>query len=204
MVNYSNEKAGILMPGYKTSTYRIVLMPHLELRKKLMKVRQEFAEKYEVRQYPRAAFITLAKFDLFAMMEKRIIQKLESIAMTQQPFMVAMKDYGSYPDHSVFINISNSSRLKILSKEIQALRPLIKSVNTKPFFIRDFNLQLASGLKPWQFEKGWQDYQKRSFTGSFYANEVLLLKHHGNSPELEILSRFEFRNIPVQVQGELF
>lgn len=193
-----------LMPGYKTYTYRLVLLPHEEFRKKLMKVRKEFAEKYQLRNYPKAAFLTLVKFEQFAMMESRIIQKLESLTMRQRGFVVEVNGYGSYPDHSIFLNISNTSNVRNLVHDLQSLKSLMHSVNGKPYFIRDIHFQIGSGLKPWQYENGWKDYQKRHFTGSFVSEELLLLKHVPDSPNFEILRRFEFRNIAVTTQPELF
>lgn len=204
METLKNKKSNGQMPGYRTNTYRLVLLPHLEFRKKLMKVRKEFAEKYQLRNYPKAAFLSLVKFDQFAMMESRIIQKLESLTMRQRGFMVEVNGYGSYPDHSIFLNISNSVAIKNLVQQLHTLKPLMNSVSSKPYFVRDVNFLIGGGLKPWQYENGWKDYQKRHFNGKFIASELLLLKQIPDSPNFEVLRSFEFRNIAVTIQPELF
>jgi hypothetical protein len=58
---------------------------------------------------------------------------------------------------------------------------------------------------PWQYEKGWLEYSHRHFTGSFIADNMLLLKRHEDQKRYQIVQRFDFQNLPVSTkQGELF
>jgi hypothetical protein len=77
--------------------------------------------------------------------------------------------------------------------------------DNKPHFIDEPNLIIARKLLPWQFEKGWQEYSHKSFTGRFIADSMLLLKRRQGDKAWQIAERFAFQNLPVAIrQGELF
>ncbi len=48
--------------------------------------------------------------------------------------------------------------------------------DNKPYFITEPHLTIARKLLPWQYEKGWLEYQHRNFHGRFIADHALLLK----------------------------
>ena len=70
------------IPGYRVYEYLLVLSPHEDMRNRLMKVKEEFAEKYKIENggmgQPQLALVT---FTQYAMMEERIINRLKTVAM---------------------------------------------------------------------------------------------------------------------------
>lgn len=208
----------IPIPGYNYNEYLLVLNPNEHLRNKIMQVKKEFSEKYKatVSLYSKP-HITLVNFVQFEMIEERLINRLEKIATGYHPFKVDLKDYGSFPSHTIFINIESKQQVQNLAKEIRPAQQLMTlNKDNKPHFINDPCLALARKLLPWQYEKGWLDYRHRYFTGSFMADGMLLLKRplafQSDRPDLtekpknyQIVQRFEFMNLPVNTkQGELF
>ena len=210
-----NTTSLIKIPGYKYNEYLLVLNPHEDLRDKIMQIKKEFSEKYKV---PSAMYskphITLVNFIQFEMMEERLLNRLKIIAMGYPAFKVELKDYGSFPSHTIFINIESKQQVQNLSKELRPAQQLMTlNKDNKPHFINDPHLTIARKLLPWQYEKGWLDYSHRHFTGRFIANDMLLLKRPLNSQpdgshlagKYQIVQRFEFLNLPVGTrQGELF
>lgn len=193
------------MPGYRTGEFRIALLPHQDLRRKIMQVREKFAQKYQIENIPRAAFLTLASFTILRMQEERLIQRLNHLSMSLRPFKVDIRDFGSYPDHSIFLSLANHAPVKELVSSIQQFRSLMKLGELKPHFLRDFNFLVAGRLKPWQYEKGWEEYQYKQFTGSFIAKEMVLLRKATAGGKFQVVQHLEFRDLPVAVtQGELF
>lgn len=196
------------IPGYKVYEYLLVLNPHEELRNKIMGIKKEFFEKYE------SAFavygkphITLAKFVQYGQLEERIIHRLQTIAMGYKPAKVELKDYGSFPAHTIFINITSKVAIQNLVKQIRTeTQKLMKfDAEHKPHFITEPHLTIARKLQPWQYEKGWLEYSHRQFTGRFIADGMLLLKRPVGEMKYEIIKRFEFQNLPVNTtQGALF
>ena len=193
--------------GYRQNEYLLILNPHEELRNKIMGVKKEFYDAYKA---PNAKWgkphVTLVKFRQLEMMEERIINRLKIVAMGYHPIKVELKDFGSFPSHTIYINITTKEPIRNLVKEIKPWQKLLKlNDDNKPHFIDEPHLTIARQLKPWQYEKGWLEYSQKNFTGRFIADSMLLLKRKVGDMAYQIAGRFEFQNLPVSTkQGELF
>jgi len=203
--------ATVLNETYKrqlaTNEYLLILNPHEELRNKVQQVKKEF---YEAYQAPTALggkpHVTIVRFTQLALMEERIVQRLRTIAMGYCPFKVELKDFGSFPSHSIFINVTSKLPIRGLVNEIKDIQRLMKlDKDHKPHFIDEPYLPVARKLLPWQYEKGWLEYSNKSFTGRFVADAMLLLKRQEGEIAWQIAERFAFQNLPVAIrQGQLF
>ena len=195
------------MPGYCINEYLLVLSPNEELRNRIMQVKKEFFETYKAAT---AAWgkphLTLVKFTQIEMLEERIMSRLKTIAMGYHPVKIELKDFGSFPSHTIFINVITKEPIRNLVKEIKEVQRLMKlDKDNKPHFIDEPHLTIARKLLPWQYEKSWLEYSNRHFTGRFIADGMLLLKRRQGDKAWQILQRFEFMNLPVTTkQGELF
>ena len=202
------EPVNLHMPGYKVNEYLLVLSPHQELAEKTMKIKEEFSEKYKTPVAKSTKpHITLVNFITWEMMEEKLLQRLQAIAMGITPFKVELKDFGSFPSHTLFINVISKLPIQNLVRELKDAQRLMKlNSENKPHFIDEPHLAICRKLKPWQYEQGWLEYSNRSFTGRFIADSMLLLKRTvGEKTKLQIAKRFEFMNLPVTTkQGNLF
>ncbi|MBS1915879.1 MAG: 2'-5' RNA ligase family protein [Bacteroidetes bacterium] len=193
--------------GYTQNEYLLILNPHEELRNKIKAVKDEFYDKYKA---PNARWgkphITLVKFAQLEMMEERIINRLKTVAMGYHPIKVELKDFGSYPSHTIYIDVTTKEPIKNLVKEIKPWQKMLKlNDDNKPHFIDEPHLTVSRQLKPWQYEEAWKEYSQKSFTGRFIADSMLLLKRHRGDMPYQIAGRFEFQNLPVNTkQGDLF
>lgn len=197
-----------ILPGYNINEYLLVLRPHQELWDRIVKVKNEFAAHFES-DYAKWSKpqIVLANFIQYAMMEDRIIQRLHNVAMAHYPFKVELKDFGSFPSHTIFINVISKLPVQTLVKTIRTEAQRLMKLNdeNKPHFILEPHLTVARKLLPWQYEKGWLEYSNKSFTGRFIADAMTLLKRPAGDIAYQKLRRFEFQNLPVLTkQGELF
>jgi 2'-5' RNA ligase len=197
----------ITIPGYKVNEYQLVINPHEELRNKIKAVKKEFFETYK----SAAAFwakphLCLVNFQQYDMAEERIIHRLKTVAMGYPPFKVELKNFGSYPTHSIFINVTTREPIQNLVRKIRPFQQLLKLNNdNKPHFLEAPHLAIARKLQPWQYEKGWLEYSQKHFAGRFIADSMLLLKRRLGDKPYQILERFEFMNLPVDTeQGKLF
>jgi 2'-5' RNA ligase len=196
------------IPGYRVNEYLLVMTPHDELAKKIGKVREEFAETYKTEhsKWGRPQ-IALAGFTQYAMKEERILGKLRTIAMGFPPFKVELKDFGSFPSHTIYINVISKIPVQQLVKELRRETQALMKLNDdhKPHFMMEPYISVGRKLKPWQYEKGWLDYSQRHFTGRFIAGGMQLLKRQVGDLKYQLVERFEFQNLPVTTrQGELF
>lgn len=196
------------IPGYRVYEYLLVLSPHEELWNKIVKVKEEFAEKYQSHHARWAKpHLTLVNFVQYNMMEERIISRLKTIAMGYPPFKIELKDFGSFPSHTIYINVMSKVPVQNLIKEIRSEGQRLMKLNddNKPHFIMEPHLTIARKLQPWQYEKGWLEYSNKHFTGRFIADSMLLLKRPVGEMKYQIAERFQFQNLPVTTkQGELF
>jgi 2'-5' RNA ligase len=196
------------IPGYRVYEYLLVLSPHEELWNKIVKTKEEFAEKYQsVHAKWGKPHLTLVNFVQYNMMEERIISRLKTIAMGYPPFKVELKDFGSFPSHTIYINVVSKIPIQSLVKQIRSDGQRLMKLNddNKPHFIMEPHLTIARKLQPWQYEKGWLEYSNKHFTGRFIADSMLLLKRPVGEIKYQIVQRFEFQNLPVTTkQGDLF
>lgn len=196
------------LPGYRIYEYLLVLNPPEELWNKIQNVKKEFAEKF---QAPVAAFtkphITLVNFVALGIMEEKIVHRLQVTAMGVTPFKLELRNYGSFPTHSIFINVVSKLPIQALVKQLKEAQRLMKLNNeNKPHFMDEPHLTICRKLKPWQYEQGWLEYSHRQFTGRFIADSMLLIKREaGTKTGFQIIKRFDFLNLPVTTkQGSLF
>jgi 2'-5' RNA ligase len=196
------------MPGYRINEYLLVLNPPEDLWQKIMKIKESFAGKYknEIAKFTKP-HITLINWLSLELVEERMMQRLQNIAMGIAPFKVELKDYGSFPSHTIFINVVSKLPIQSLVREMkQAQRLMTLNRENKPHFIETPHISICRKLKPWQYEEGWLEFSNRQFTGRFIADSMLLLKKPaGQKVKFQIAKRLEFQNLPVTTkQGNLF
>lgn len=195
------------LPGYRECEFLIVLQPHEELRNRIMAVKKEFADAYDC---PAAAFskphITLVNFVQYAMMEQRLLNRLKIIAMGLPPVKIELKNFGSFPSHTIYINITSKVPIVNMVKQLRQAQALMKISNDhKPHFMTEPHLTIARKLQPWQYEKGWLEYEHKHFSGRFIADQLLLLKRRVGDKAYQVAARFNLENLPVATtQGQLF
>jgi 2'-5' RNA ligase len=196
------------MSGYQINEYLLVLTPPEDLWQKIVKVKEEFSDKYKVSS---ARFlkphIALVNFLTLDMMEEKFLQRIQRIAMGFTPFKIELRDYGSYPSHTIYINVVSKLPIQNMITHLKEAQRLMKLNNeNKPHFIDEPHIGIARKLRPWQYEEGWLEFSHRQFTGRFIADHMLLLKRRaGEKTAFQIAKRFEFQNLPVTTkQGNLF
>ncbi len=193
------------MPGYRVQEYMVVIHPPAPMREKLDGIKQEFKKNYPGVQVNNSANLLLVKFSTWEMMEEKIVQRLKVTGMGAAPFKIQLKDYGSYPSHTIFINMISVLPVKELLRELKGIQRLMKSPVADPHFPDEQHFTIAGRLNHVQYEKVWKEYAHRHFTGSFIADSMLLLKKIQGEKRFQVVERFDFMNLPVGIrQGELF
>lgn len=196
------------LPGYRVNEYKLILVPHEELTRHIQDVRKTFNDKFSI-ENPTTSIpqVLLASFKQIQASEERILNRLKLVAMANPAFKVELKDYGSFPSHTIFVNVTSKLPVSNLIKKIkhdgQKLMKL--DADNKPFFPTDSHITIGMKLKPWQYEKAWLEYSHRHFTGRFIADHMLLLRRNEGEFKYKVIENFKFENMPVDVkQGELF
>lgn len=188
--------------------YLLVLRLPAELRNKLKAVKENFAQEYDCPSAKRSStHIALVKFHQFDMMEFKVVTKLQLLAKTLSPFIVELKNFGSFPTHSIYVNVAATSDIQTAVKTMRQAQHLMKaSKELKPYFITEPHTVIARKLLPWQYEKGWLALSNQDFSGRFIATQVVLLKRKAGSKErYEKVNIFPFKGEQLKIeQGALF
>jgi 2'-5' RNA ligase len=195
-----------LMPGYRLNEYLLVLSPNEELRNKIISVRKGFNEQFHPSMpLTGKPHIALVRFITWNMMEEKLINRFHHISMGITPFKVELKDYGSFPTHTIFINVTTKIAIQNLVRELRTTQKMMKAdPEHDPLFIAEPFIAIARKLLPWQYEKGWLEYSHRHFTAKMITDGMLLLKRPMGEKAYQVVQRFDFMNLPVSTrQGEL-
>ena len=194
------------MPGYRLAEYLVILNPLEDLRNRILNVKKEFADTFQAHNGSGGKpHLTLAKFIVWEMMEEKIVNSLKITAMGLPPFKVQLKDFGSLPTHTIYIEVQSKQAIQSVVRALRSSRRLMKSPEHDPYFIIDPYIPIARKLTSEQYDKAWPEYSHKHFTAGFIADGMLLLKRREGDKGYQIVQRFEFMNLPVSIrQGELF
>ena len=198
-------KVQTAMPGYRMNEYLLVLSPNEELRNRISAVRSAFNEAYEP-SMPLSGkpHLALVRFVAWSMLEEKLVNRFQHIAMGFVPFKVELRDFGSFPSHTIYINVATKLPVQQLIRELKSVQKLMKA-DPDPHFIAEPFIPVARKLLPWQYEKGWLEYSHKHFSAKMIADGMLLLKRPAGEKAYRVVQRFEFMNMPVATrQGELF
>lgn len=201
------EEGVLSSSGYLVNEYTIMLQPHEELSNLIMQEKKEFAEKFEC---PEALYVkprvTLVTFKQHELMEPHIIRQIKNITAALSSFKVELKGFGSFPSHTININITSKVQIMNIVKELRASQKLMKlDDDNKPYFLTEPHISIARKLLPWQYEKSWLEYEHKHFHGRFIADHVSLLKRREGTKVWQTVNKFLFQNIKTEItQGALF
>jgi 2'-5' RNA ligase len=199
------ELKGNLLPGYRVYEYMLIINPHDALQEKIKGVRVEFEKDFKIEhKMGGRPNVGLVQWMQYEMIEKRIVERLKLLGLGFPPFKIELNGFGSYPSHSIFIKMVSPEAVKKLIRQIREQTQSLMKLNkeTKPHFFDESNIGIGRKLVPWQYEKSWLEYSRKHFTGRFIADGMLLLKRSGKASPWQIVQRFEFANLPVNVQSE--
>lgn len=177
-----------------TGDYLLLIEPNQDLTDRIRNEKQYFFKQYGAPEAVRGKpHLTLINFVQYEGMEERICKLLRGKALEWAPFFIELSGFGSFPSHTIYMNVVTRSGLQSLVKSIrtdgQALMKTDKQ--NKAHFILSPHVTIARRLKPWQYEEGWKEYQNKDFSGKFMAREMTLLRRFGKNP-YELVERFQF------------
>ena len=193
--------------GCSTAEYLMVLSPREDLWQTIMNIKVDFASKY---RHPMACatkpHLTLLKFYQAEANENRFVKKFDNICVQQPTIKIELKDYDTFPSHTIFIKVPSKVPILNLVKALKEAQPLLKyEPDVKPFFMAEPHITIARQLVPWQHEKAWLEFSNSSFTGRFIAHKMTLLKRVVGNKHYQLVKDFYFKNLPPDVtQVSLF
>jgi 2'-5' RNA ligase len=192
-----------MSPDIKTpavAEYLLLIEPRKDLSDAITQIKKAFYDQYKAPEALKGKpHLTLVNYTQYTSFESRIVQKLHTLSMQFSPISIDLQDYGSFPSHTIFINVVSRSVIQNLVKNIRThLQGLMKlDKDNKPHFIMEPHITIARRLKPWQYEQGWLAYSHQHFSGRFIASSMILLKRATPDQKYELVKRFEFQGLQV-------
>src|SRR5215212_51643 len=172
------EKISSTMPGYRLNDYLLVISPNEDLRNRITTVRRTFNDKYSpAMPLSGKPHLALVHFVTWNIMEEKLVNRFQHISMGMTPFKIELKDFASFPSHTIYINVTTKIPVQNLVKDLKTVQKLMKADRDHdPHFIAEPFIPIARKLLPWQFEKGWLEYSHAHFSSKIVADGMLLLK----------------------------
>ena len=190
------------------SQYLIVLSPNEALWQKIMDLKKQFADAYNCPMaYSTKPHITLTSFIQNRLIESRLLPLLHKKIAGFSPTKIELKDYGSFPTHTIFINITSKVPIVNMVKELRDYQQLMTiSKDIKPYFITEPHVTIARKLEHWQYEKAWLAFQHMEFTGRFIADSITILRRPVGGGKYTLVEKFAMQSLPTPQsnQGSLF
>jgi len=178
-------------PKPDNKIYFIALLPTAEVGKEIIKIKQEFAEKYgptyALKVLPH---ITLqVPFTADPALEKAFCDELAEFAKSQAPFEVSLNGFGTFPNKQnrvLFINVEKSETMSAMHRQL--INFLRKEFGFSTMLARTgFTPHVTVAFKDLeddQFNKAWPEYENKEYQASFKVNNLYFLRHNGKSWEV--------------------
>lgn len=145
--------------------------------------RERMAEKYNSRAAMRSpVHITLVPpLELPEDVEDRYIALLGDIASRHHPFEVRLNGFGAFPPRVIYVKPEKQLRLNTLAREIvdTFMRHIASAMELQGFRFNAHMTIAFRDLTADMFPAAWSEFKNKSYTRSFEATEVSLLKHDG-------------------------
>lgn len=165
--------------------YFIALVPDEPLQTELMDLKQwVFKETGSKGALRSPAHITLhMPFKWKPKKEEKLIASLEKIALTLESFPVTLLNFNCFEPRVIYVDVEKSDKLTHLRNELTNLSRQVWKLDLAKD-LRGFNPHITVAfrdLKKPQFYALWKQLKEQSFTGSFKASSIALLKHNGKT-----------------------
>lgn len=193
----SRPKSGSLLPPRnknkkeESKIYFIALLPNAETGKEIIRLKQEFAEKYDSRRALRVLpHITMqVPFTANPALEKSLCSGLTDFAAAMLPFEIKLQGFGgvSFTKRKVlYINVEKNGEIMHLHEEM--INFLRKNFGFSHMLARyGFNPHISLAfrdLSDTEFKMALDEYGKRPFEACFQVRNLYLLRHTGTSWEV--------------------
>jgi 2'-5' RNA ligase len=178
-------------PKEESKIYFIALLPNAEIGKEIIRLKQEFAEKYDARRALRVLpHITMqVPFTANPLLEKTLCPGLSTFAASMTPFEIKLSGFGgfSFTKRKVlYINVEKNEGIVHLHQQMMEF--LRKEFGFSHMLARyGFNPHISLAfrdLSDLEFELAMEEYRLRPFEASFQVRNLYLLRHTGTSWEV--------------------
>ncbi len=137
--------------------------------------------------------LTLIHFLQVESAEFRIINCLDKFAKFVQPIPIELNGFGQFQSHTIFVKPVSPYAIIQLVKDMRTKfqRLLKHAVNIKPDFITAPHITISRSMTAAQFENAWAVWEKETYSASFVANEMTLLRRAVATADFKPLGKYK-------------
>lgn len=187
--------------------YRLIIEVAGHVQEKIVQEKQYYQQNFhEGFTVGSKSSITLLSFMQYTPSEKKILPMIAKVLAEQSSFQLELSGYGFLPTHTIYVKISNRSRMESLIKKLKVVGAVLKAdPDHKPHFINTPHLALARNIKAAVFEKAVHAFEKRHFTANFLVTHAILLRRQPGEKLYEKIGILSLNtNNPIITQAKLF
>ncbi|MFE4107534.1 2'-5' RNA ligase family protein [Almyronema epifaneia] len=166
----------------KSARFFVALLPTQEICDYANEVKQYFSDRYDSRAAQKSPpHVTLQPpFDWQLSEISHLQSVLTQFARQQSSFNVELTGFGAFPPRVIYINVQRTPALMALQANLsdyleQRLALVNERLKSRPF---NPHLTIAfRDLKPTAFQQAWSEFEHKSVSFAFEAQQVTLLIH---------------------------
>lgn len=173
--------------------YLLLLSPTSVISEDINGFKTLFSENYGCSNATKSKpHLTLIHFLQVESAEFRIINCLDKFARFIPPIPIELNGFGQFPSHTIYVKPVAPDAIIQLVKEMRTkFQRLLKNAeNIKPIFITEPHLTISKSMTPAQFENAWAVWEKETYSASFVANEMILLKRKVTTGDHKPLGKY--------------
>jgi 2'-5' RNA ligase len=112
---------GTILPGYDVYEYFLILSLPPTLQNEVLTLREDFHKSFDTHHKIKGRpSLALALFLQYETMEEKVSRMLQHVASFFPPLEITLKDFGSFPTHSIYIAVDENSAVHSLVKNIRS------------------------------------------------------------------------------------
>lgn len=169
-----------------TKLYFVALIPPAEVCDRVLKLKQEVAEKFGSKAALKSPpHITLhMPFNFKENKEDKLNNVLGSFAMQQQPMLIRQEGFASFAPRVIYISVEKTDELKHFRSDL--VREMRRGLNLDNADYKDqaFHPHMTIAfrdLKKSIFPEAWMYYKDQEFHEEWNCDRLALLKHNGKT-----------------------
>lgn len=174
--------------------YFLALIPPEPIRNAVKLLKEEMLDRFGAGHALKSpAHITLQMpFRRTEQEEENMIGQLEKFAAGERPFPIELSGFGCFEPRVIYVSIHQHDRIVQLHQRLRACLLEIMQFAEEEVGARFHpHMTIATrDLRKNAFRQAWPEFEKRTYTASFTADSLYLLKHNGK--HWDIYRQFEF------------
>ena len=171
----------------RENLYFIAILPPPEISSGIISIQNDLSERFETKKALKVMpHITLkAPFKVGENQHENVLRWFTSMAVNVTPFIIELKDFGSFPNLKspvIYIKPVRNLSLLALQKEIlrqfQAAFPS-QTVSNLELSFKPHMTVAYRDLHPDMFKKAWPEFSLKKYSVQFEVIDFQLLQHNG-------------------------